>query len=549
MTTGQYLLASGIAAPTEQDTLDRLDEFMAGAIGWSRLAVVSDTAGDNDRVWFSRGETGEYAPMFVRARAASDAIYFSGYTNWIVGVSGTDVLEDQTELRIPNDCSGGYDEYCFVGNKDAVFVAVRRYSDGANYLGGWGYWDTYYTATQDPYPLWVMGQNAAVDTFSNTRRVRSYGFDPDGFLHASSTVSGGAVGFISEDLSVLTALGTPNPRDGRHIMLKAPFYREVSAVDGAIGGMVSHEVRGEVPGVYSFYGSNFTAFDRVTASGISVGDESGPVVTTGDFLVVRSSEANTAVLGPVTDYAPAPLAVPNLELWLTAGAVQRVGGSDSGGLVSACIDISGEGHEATQAVSAYRPVPLASGIATNSRPIIVFDDAAYVTGSLNVVNDYTIFVVSGYDENTGFQPVLSVRGDVGGSDTLYSVEYNTSISGVEARFSSGAGNTNVERYSGLAPNTLCIVSAVASGTSTVLYVDGDSAGSSTISGTKGSVSGSTLLAYGVGTSLDASGNPTATRFSGHVAEVVVYTRDLTQEEHQSVVSYLGTKYGIAVTGG
>lgn len=551
MTVGQYTVISG-SAGSEQSVISRLDEFLTGALGWSRLGVITNSGADNDRVWYSEGEvSGKYNPLYVRVRGNNNDLIFYGYTLW--SGSGNDEISNTIELQIPYlDAS---DEYIFIGNKDAFFISSRLNSDGANYVGGAGYFNTFYTPTEDPYPLFVSGQNSSGDTFANTLRVRAYGFDPDGFLHTGSTISGGSIGYVALDLSSLMGLATPNPRDGRHLMMKQNFYRKRSDTEGDIIGAISHEIRGELPAMYQFYGSNFAPNDRITASGVSTGDAiPGNEVGEGDFIVARSTTSNAYTLGPVVNYAPVPKSVSDLELWLRADAVERVGGNSSGGRVREWIDLSGKVRHATQSVVIDRPVPLVSGTDSNSQAIVQFNNSDYLTGTLEVVDGYTLFVVAKYLDGVSRDPLLYIRGSVGGADTIIGLEFNPVTSNsvdMLVRSDDTPLEEDIERYTGLISDTFYVLSAVVSGTSngTSLYVNGDAKDTTTISNTKTSIAGSTTLNFGVGTSLDSSGSSAGeARHQGDIAEVLAYTRALTDSEHQSIICYLGGKYAIAVSG-
>lgn len=549
MTIGQYTVASGIAGPTEQDTLEHLDSFMTGALGWQRIATWDDAVDNHSRVWFSQGEEpGKYAPIYFRVKAISNTLEFFAYTFFDPTIlSGNDSISNSTEIRVPN--STGADEYVFCGNRDFVFVSIMLDSNGANHLGGGGYWDTFYTPQQDPYPMLVFGQNSAVDTFENTARVRSYAYDPEGFLEPVATYSGANVVYIAQDRNFLTSVAAPNKRDNRHLMLKQDFYTQRSRTDGDIPGMIAHEQRGEIPGLYQFHGSYFAAHERVVASGISVGDGvTGNEVGQGDWVVIRSSATNTYAIGPVVDWEQHPNTIPNIELWLKADAYHR----EYFGGIQGLVDVSINTNHATQLTVSQQPTQVSSNPNYSGGVVANFDGTDYLTGALSVVTDYTMFVVADYTIGPSRRPLLSIRGDVAGDDTIFSLEFNTTVSGsaqVTAQTDGSPVELDIERYSGLVENTPYILSAVISGTNTALYVNGDSTGSSTISNTRTGIAGNTELTYAIGATLDVSGNVDGVaRHSGNIAEVIVYGRDLTNEEHQSVVCYLGAKYGITVSG-
>ena len=548
MTIGQYITASGIAGPEAIDTLNLFDSFITAAVGWQKIDGWDDSATDQSRVWYSEGETpGKYAPIYLRIRANVNYLEFRGYTTWDPDTStGSDVIENSTELRIHNQT--GADTYAFFGNKDVVYMSVRLDNNTYSYTGGCGYWDTYYTPEQDPYPLFVMGMNGNTDTFANTARIRSYAHDKNGYLHTASTYSGTDAVYVAQDRNFLTVVASPNKRDNRHVMLKQDFYTQRSRTDGGMPGMLAHEVRGELPGFYQFHGLDFVSYERVVASGISIGDNiAGSEVGVGDWIVCRATNANTYAIGPTVDWDVVPNTIPNIELWLHGGGVWT---TVSGGSIRALLDLSTNINYASQATGGLQPEQRTPA-AYNSKPVVELDSTAYMTGSLTYVEGCTAFVVADYTPGTASRPLLHVRGDVSSDDTILSLGFNATVSGsaeVVARTDGAPLNEDIERYTGLKSQTPYILSTVVSGTTTSLYVNGDSTGSTTIVNTKGAVTGSTELTYAIGASLNSGGGVGSGRHSGNIAEVIVYTRHLTQEEHQSVVCYLGARYGITVSG-
>jgi len=543
MTAGQYLLASGIVY-TEQDTVAALDAFMVGALGWDRLEVIAQSAGDWDVVWHSPGEVpGARNPIYARARGNVDYVDFFGYTYWNQLTSvGDNENHNATESRI---YSQGTFKYWFVGNKDAVYVYLSRESDGAAYLGGFGYWESYYDYSLDPYPLWVMGQYATLDTFTNTARVSSYVYNKTGYLREGATYSGAVGSYLAGDYAGLAYCGSPNPRDQRYVLLKAPFYRPLSY------SAITHEVRGELPGAYTIDASYFSNGERLVASGTALGDAiTGDTLGVGNFVVCKSGSGTTfkaQALGPVTDYNPFPPTVAGLELWYRGDAVERYEGG-----ARRLIDLSGLKRDALQLTGGYQPFPLVSGVGSMGQPYIRFDDYQYLIGSaaMPISNNYTAFVVAKYAVADERQPALYIRGDVGGKDYIFGMEFNVVESNsAEFTVQTDTLENDVLRFSGLTTDTFYIMSAKVSVGSSLLYINGDADATVVVSGTKTTIPWTNYRTFGVGTALDANSSAVGQdRLEGGVAEVLVYTRTLTSAEHQSIVCYLGGKYGITVSG-
>jgi len=176
MAVGQFTIVSGTYT-SEQDIIDQLDDFLTLNLRWQRLDILTDTGSDNNRVYFSSGEIpGKYFPIYAQFQGVSDDVFFSGYTAWdAVGNTGNDLLFNSSESRIQ---APGQFEMVFIGNQDVVYVIVFT---TVGYLGGIGYWDTFYTPEQDPYPLYVLGDFSSLDSFIDTFRVRSYVNNPEGF--------------------------------------------------------------------------------------------------------------------------------------------------------------------------------------------------------------------------------------------------------------------------------------------------------------------------------------------------------------------------------
>jgi len=290
MTAGQYLIASG-TYNTEDDIIAELAYHAEQDFGWTVPPIDGIYPTATDRSFFSEGEEpGKYMPLYTRADSvtSADHISFFGYTFFDSSDgTGTDEIADSTELRVPT--TNGTGEWLFVGNKDVIYTIVRPTSTSVDSFGGFGYLGTNFDSSQDPYPLFVAGQNSTSDTFENTSRVFSYMFAPAGFLVPTNITpgSGTIASLRADNLQFLVANSAPSPRDSRYAMFPPLFRRPLSFSSGHIAS----EVRGELSGVYQVAGIGFAPGNIVSVSG---------TFGNGNFLIVKSSTSLSFAIGPVT---------------------------------------------------------------------------------------------------------------------------------------------------------------------------------------------------------------------------------------------------------
>lgn len=560
MAADQLVVVSG-TVDDEQDMVQVLDNILVHVYGWELVAKVTDTASDKEWWWRSEGEDpGTYMRLYCGVQGDANDLHIKAATYVTSGGSISDEVHDSVENETQFTSQR---DYWVVGNKDVVHIFHRSSSDD-NYFCGFGYFDTYYTFAQDPYPVFVYGQNNSADTFQSTRRLNAYAVSPlsvaaNGGVsggHFLGTVSSGTnVSYVADDLSTLVQLNAPGIRDGRYAALKPVFYREENQ------SLSTHEVRGEVPFMYQVWGDAFSIGDVITASGVvteqGVGTDDKFIATT-EF----GQQDNTFIFGPIEDFDLTSQAIPysnsNLQLYLAADAgIERNGGAFTGGTVSAWRDQSShpntpsssfQRNDATQGTEANQPTPVENVI--NQKPIVRFNNGSSqeMSGTFDIDNDMTLFAVASYSNGSNRTPILNVRGDVSAADTLFSIEFNENASDSATVVNIAGGGTDREEVTGLSADTFYIITNTVSGTDTTLFVDGFDGNSSTITDTKGSVASSATLTYRVGVNSVSGGGEGSTYADADIAEILVYDKYLTNEERQTIHCYLSDKYGITVSG-
>jgi PKD repeat protein len=243
--------------------------------------------------------------------------------------------------------------------------------------------------------------------------------------------------------------------------------------------------------------------------------------TAGSYTVTLTASdddgATDDVSKSVTVTAPPPGAfegpgsIPDLAMWLDAGAIQ---GLADGAAVASWADRSGVGNHATQSTASKRPVYRTNQVA--GRPAVVFDASDDgMSTPMNPATSTTVVAVyasragqSGYLLNGGFNFFMGP----------YAGLYRT----FTGSYLNGPGVTG---------GRWLIQTFRQSASVAEQFVDG----SSRVTATKVVNPGAILLArqgtYG-------------SRLDGSVAELIVYNRTLTDQELQDLHGWLKTRYGI-----
>ena len=564
MTVGQFISVSGTVS-SDEDLVIVLDNVLVQMYGWELVYKHTDTT-DREYSWISEGEVSDkYLRLFSTVRANANIVYFKGYS--LVDDSGTrsDEVHDATENRVN---PGGPDwDFWINGNKDSVFITVRNSSNQV-FTGGMGYLSTIHSSVNDPYPMFVLGQNSYVDTFNNTYRLASYVHDSlsiakgdgvsGGPYLASTTNSGSWALQKGKDHSGLTNITNPDGVSGSYVAFPKVVYRTLS------DGLRHHGVRGYVPNMWSVGNNIGTTGDYVSASGVlfSTGEDTGMNFT---FFVAdeATDDDNTYLIGPITAWEDTDYHTPHeqtgLQLYLGADTgVERRGGAFSGGRASRWRDRSyllqdpaatqSNRNDAVQSTNANQPEPINEVL--NSLPVLRFTAGSshHMTGTVDIDNDMTLFAVASYRSGTTRAPIINIRGDVSATDTLFALEFNENNNNAFVALNNADGGVDREEVGSLTADTHYIITNTVSGTTTTAYVNGWSGDASTITDTKGSVASTATLNYSLGVDLNSGGSTGSNYASADIAEVIVYDRYLTNEERQAVWCMLSSKYNITVSG-
>jgi hypothetical protein len=311
--------------------------------------------------------------------------------------------------------------------------------------------------------------------------------------------------------------------------------------------------------------SSTSAYTQITMSGTStVGHTyTGDI---GEFIVYASALNNTDQT-TIEDYLgakwgisvshpaapPTPLPVSGSVFWVDASyaaglftdSACTTYAVENGDKIGCWKDLSSTPHNTTQATVNNQPVLTLNNL--NSKNVITFDGsndslATAASAVTQTTDALTLFAVaSDVTSAGGTHPQIVSYSDSTGT-TGYSLFYKSDslykISTQQKR--TGAWGSDYVSY-GSAPvtDTYYIVSAIVSGTSQQLYVNGVG-----VSATGGGGN----ISYGTNPKLElgskAGGqNP----LNGNIAEVIVYNSAFIENNQRTIEDYLSAKWGVSVT--
>lgn len=226
-----------------------------------------------------------------------------------------------------------------------------------------------------------------------------------------------------------------------------------------------------------------------------------------------------------------PVDIAGLKLWLKADTgVYKDAGitlAVEGESAQQWNDQSGNANNVTQATAAARPIYKINII--NGQPAVRFDGSDdRMAASFALVQPTTVFIV-GKKANTT-QHGYFVDG-ITATGLILSDNNAVPVSSSVWRLYAGSGVETAITID----TSFHVFGGIANGASSLISVDG-----ATTSGNAGASNAN-------GITLGSIGSQDAAFLNGDLAEVVIYDSALSDANRNKVESYLGTKYGIAVT--
>ena len=230
--------------------------------------------------------------------------------------------------------------------------------------------------------------------------------------------------------------------------------------------------------------------------------------------------------GSSCDILLVPRSIPNLALWLDASDTSTI--TEVAGAVSEIADRSENGNSATQAVAAQQPTSNAATL--NGLNVLSFDgvdDTLTYNQEILAETSYSVFVVEQRLSNPASAAVMSGSGVLSAQlDILYL------DSGATLRVAHGsAGTTNSTVTPGTSPRLIGYTHSATNGNRT--YIDGVLTSTNT---------GSTPDIVSPATEGRIGNRSNVMYFHGNIAEIIIYSRELSDVERQTIEAYLLAKW-------
>ncbi|MEQ9425591.1 MAG: choice-of-anchor D domain-containing protein [Cyclobacteriaceae bacterium] len=251
--------------------------------------------------------------------------------------------------------------------------------------------------------------------------------------------------------------------------------------------------------------------------------------TTASFSNIMFNDGEPFTIG-VLPVAPGGVSA-DLTLWTKADAGTRNNGGDvTSGVVDEWVDQSTAGNDVT---GTEEPTLQAADESFNFNPFLDFTAQGHLFGSnpMNTNSDGSTFLIG---SNTSL-----TAGDVGVGFGAAATDPSLGTSGSDLRFvddnSTPQGVSHSVALTADMTHLLGVTWINGTDQTTNLRLDGDGDNFTTMD-----ISSDQAVHIG------AEANSGSNRWDGNIAEVVVYTDDLTANELQRVESYLAIKYGITL---
>jgi hypothetical protein len=312
-------------------------------------------------------------------------------------------------------------------------------------------------------------------------------------------------------------------------------------------------------------GSSGLTWSSVPASATASGT-AGQIAYDGSYFYLASA-SNTWVRAALSTWSPfTPTSVTGLAAWWDASDVSTLYDATSGGslvavdgAVARWNDKSGNARHATQATSGNRPLRKAA--VQNGLGVLRFDGTDFLEssdfGDLTSGASLTIFAVIKRGDSTLNQTILSKYGKSNVDDGNTADGWlwrckNTSLDGMlfggTTDESGGASNSTASSGASLDSFAVFSVRASAGAISAASMTRNNSALTSSATATAAETLTDNSYAVTIGAlrySFNYSANQFLQLFNGDIAELVVYTAALSNNDRTAVNQYLMTKWGIS----
>jgi len=254
-----YTLVSG-TAPDVFALASAVDVFLP-SLGWSPYRTVASGISIRDSVYTTTYSGSSYGTLYARILASGTSLY--KYTYGYYPLTGSEFSYELGGAGYSNPGAANGCTYWLVGSSKFFWLLAKDSSTGDYHSSYVGYYRSYVPELYDRYPVAVVGQEIATDTFNDGRTIMY-------------TAASGTVGPYQVSTTYLRASGAvPNSRASGASAFAAPvILRTVS------------ELRGELFGIIDSYTNN--AVNGTTVSGLSGGR----------YVTASSGTDSTYYIGP-----------------------------------------------------------------------------------------------------------------------------------------------------------------------------------------------------------------------------------------------------------
>jgi hypothetical protein len=241
-----------------------------------------------------------------------------------------------------------------------------------------------------------------------------------------------------------------------------------------------------------------------------------PVYFPGQSIVSGRQDSGTVVSNVINQFSPD--SIPSITAWYRSDDLAGVDGSS----VSSWVDRTGNGRTVTQATGGKQPILKLSII--NGRSVVRFDGVndALTQASFSIVDPFAVFMVAQQRSAAGFVDRFYDFEDQQGS------LFQSNSPGTVGTFYNGFGPSDVPASIGQFHSFVAVYSSTAG----LINVDGVT--------TNGNTGSGSCMNFAMG----GYDQNTSNYLPCDIAELAVYTTELTAGDISSLRNYAGSRYGI-----